>query len=80
MSNVQIGISRGFQRTDAATVNGHPLRGNLKEKLRREHLLRGDVDPRQERIAMVRDTVISLMGAVSALIPFVVAFQSAMGA
>ena len=80
MSNVQIDISRNFRRADPSLVNGHPLRGSLREKLQRDHLLGGDVDPRQERIALIRDTVISVMGAVSALIPLVIAFQSVIGA
>lgn len=80
MSNVQMSISQDFRRADPALLKGHPLRGSLKEKLQREHLLRGDADPRQERIAMIRDTVISVMGAISALIPLVIAFQSVIGA
>jgi len=80
MSNVHIDLAHDFKRADPALLKGHPLRGALKETLRRDHLLGGNVDPRQERISMIRDTVISLMGAVSALIPLVIAFQSAMGA
>jgi hypothetical protein len=80
MSNVQVSLTRGFRRADPETVNGHPIRGDIKETLRREHLLRSDVTPENERIATIRDTVISLMGAVSALIPLVIAFQSVIGA
>lgn len=80
MSNAPTKIAPGFKRTDPAIVNGHPLRGALRQKIQREHLLGGDVDPKRERIAVIRDTVISLMGAVSAMVPLVVAFQSMMGA
>jgi len=80
MSHAHVTVARSFKRTDPAVVNGHPLRGSLREKLQREHLLRRDLDPKRERIAMIRDTVISVMGAVSALIPLVIAFQSVIGA
>lgn len=80
MSIAQPNIASGFKRTDPAILNGHPLRGGLRDRVQREHLLRKDADPKRERIALIRDTVISVMGAVSALIPLVIAFQSVVGA
>jgi hypothetical protein len=86
-SNAHLNIARTFQRTDPSLLGGHPMRGNLKErgnlkdKVRREHLLRrDDNDPERERIAVIRDIVISVLGAVSALVPLTIAFQSVMGA
>jgi hypothetical protein len=80
-SNAHLNIARNFKRTDPSLLGGHPLRGNLKEKIRREHLLRrADNDPERERIAVIRDIVISVLGAVSALVPLTIAFQSVMGA
>jgi prephenate dehydrogenase len=80
-SNAHLNIAHTFQRTDPSLLGGHPMRGSLKEKVQREHLLRrDDNDPERERIAIIRDTVISILGAVSALVPMTIAFQSVMGA
>jgi prephenate dehydrogenase len=80
-SNAHLNIARTFQRTDPSLLGGHPMRGNLKETIQREHLLRrDDNDPERERIAVIRDIVISVLGAVSALVPLTIAFQSVMGA
>ncbi len=37
-------------------------------------------EPKGSRFVLVRDTLISLMGAASAMVPLVVAFQSVIGA
>jgi hypothetical protein len=80
-SNIRLNIQHGFKRTDASVLNGHPLRGNLKDKIAREHLLQGeDFDSRKELGIMIRDTVISVMGVASAIVPFYIAFQSMTGA
>jgi hypothetical protein len=80
-SNAHLNIARDFKRVDPSLLGTHPLRGNLKEKVKREHLLRReDNDPKREKIAMIRDCVISVLGGISATIPLVVAFQSVMGA
>ncbi len=80
-SNAHLNIDQDFKRIDPSLLGTHPLRGQLKEKVRREHLLRReDNDPQREKIAMIRDFVISVLGGISASIPLVVAFQSAMGA
>jgi hypothetical protein len=80
-SNAHLNIAQNFKRTDPSLLGIHPLRGSLREKAQREHLLRReDNDPRREKIAMIRDFVISVMGGISATIPLVVAFQSVMGA
>ncbi len=80
-SNAHLNIAHDFQRTDPSLLGGHPMRGSLKEKVKREHLLRrDDNDPERERIAVIRDIVISVLGAISALVPLTIAFQSVMGA
>ncbi len=80
-SNAHLNIAHDFKRTDATLLGTHPLRGNLKEKVKREHLLRrDDNDPRREKIAMIRDFVISVLGGISATVPLVIAAQSLMGA
>lgn len=76
-SNAHLNIAETFKRSERAANPGHPMRGTLK----REHLLRrSDNDPAKERRIMIRDTVISVMGGISALIPMFVAVQSVMGA
>ena len=79
MSNAPTRIDPGFKRADPAIVNGHPLRGSLKLRQQRD-LLDEEVELSRTRIVVVRDTLISLMGAVSAMVPLVIAFQSVMGA
>ncbi len=78
MSTAPTKIAPGFKRADPAIVNGHPLRGNLRMRQQVETL--PDDEPKRSRFMLVRDTVISLMGAVSAMVPLVVAFQSVIGA
>ncbi len=73
-------IAPGFKRADPATLNGHPLRGSLKLRQQRETLAEADFELKRTRTVVIRDTLISLMGAVSAMVPLVVAFQSVMGA
>ncbi len=80
-SNAHLNIAHDFKRADPSLLGTHPLRGQLKEKVRREHLLhQEDNDPQREKIAMIRDCVISVLGGISASVPLVIAFQSAMGA
>ncbi len=79
MSNAPTRIAPGFKRADPAIVNGHPLRGSLKMRQHRD-LLDEEVELNRTRIVVIRDTLISLMGAVSAMVPLVIAFQSVMGA
>jgi hypothetical protein len=75
-SNAHLNISPKFKRAERSGPKGHPMRG-----LQREHLLRrDDNDPVKERRIMIRDTLISVMGGISALIPMFVAVQSVMGA
>jgi hypothetical protein len=75
-SNAHLNISPSFKRAERSGFNGHPMRGTL----RREPLLRrDDNDPARERRIMIRDTLISVMGGVSALVPMFVAVQSIMG-
>ncbi len=78
MSNAPTQIAPGFKRADPALVNGHPLRGTLRTRQQVEAL--PDIEPKRTRFQLVRDTLISLMGAVSAMVPLVVAFQSVIGA
>jgi hypothetical protein len=78
MSNAPTQIAPGFKRADPAIVNGHPLRGALR--VRQAHETIADAEPKRARILIVRDTLISLMGAVSAMVPLVIAFQSVIGA
>jgi hypothetical protein len=53
----------------------------VRESLQREHLLRReDNDPVKERRMMIRDTMISVMGGISALVPMFIAVQSMVGA
>jgi hypothetical protein len=76
-SNAHLNISPNFKRLERLGHPGHPVRGTL----RREPLLRrDDNDPVRERRIMIRDTLISVMGGVSALVPMFVAVQSVMGA
>jgi hypothetical protein len=76
-SNAHLNINDKFARTDTSVAKGHPLRGTIK----REHLLRRpDNNPERARIAMIRDTVISIMGGISALIPIFIAIQTVTGA
>jgi hypothetical protein len=80
-TNAHLNIARTFKRADPVNKNGHPMRGTLAEKVQREHLLRRDEDDiKREKVAMIRDTVISVMGAVSALVPLMIAFKSVTGA
>jgi prephenate dehydrogenase len=80
-SNAHLNIARDFKRVDPSLLATHPMRGSLKEKVKREHLLRReDNDPQREKIAKIRDFVISVLGGISATVPLVVAFQSMMGA
>jgi hypothetical protein len=75
-TDAHLNIAPTFKRADLSVGQGHPLRG----KLRREHLLRrDDNDPERERRIMIRDTLISVMGGVSALVPMFIAVQSVMG-
>jgi hypothetical protein len=81
MSNAHLTVASDFKRTDPRTLGGHPLRGSLTEKIQREQQLRrDDNEPRRGKLAVIRDTVISVMGAVSAFIPLMIAFQSVTGA
>lgn len=81
MSNAPSKIARGFKRTDPAIVKGHPLRGSLRYKLQlRDQQITTEAEPQRSRGAVARDMLISLVGAVSAMVPLVVAFQSVMGA
>jgi hypothetical protein len=76
-SNAHLNISPKFKRVERVGPLGHPMRGTLE----REHLLRrDDNDPKRARRILVRDTLISVMGAISALVPMFVAVQSMMGA
>jgi hypothetical protein len=76
-TDTHLNIAPRFERATRPADAGHPLRG----KLRREHLLRrDDNDPERERRIAIRDTLISVMGGISALIPMLVAAQSVMGA
>jgi hypothetical protein len=76
-SNAHLNISPNFERAERLGHPGHPMRGAL----RREPLLRReDNDPARERRVIIRDTLISVMGGVSALVPMFVAVQSIMGA
>jgi hypothetical protein len=75
-SNAHLNISPKFQRATPAGPLGHPLR-----RVSRDHLLRReDNDPVRERRILIRDTLISIMGGISALIPMFIAVQSVMGA
>lgn len=85
-------IARTFSRADTAAPKGHPLRGQIRKStaqqseelitaIKREHLLnRDDNAPERSRFIVIRDTVISIMGAVSAMVPILIAIQSAAGA
>jgi hypothetical protein len=80
-TNAHLNIARTFKRANPAKTGGHPMRGALGEKLQREHLLRKDEeDIKREKVAMIRDTVISVMGAISALVPLMIAFKTVTGA
>jgi hypothetical protein len=76
-TDAHLNIAPNFKRAERPARPDHPLRGTL----RREHLLRRDEedDARSRRI-MIRDTLISVMGGVSALVPMYIAVQSALGA
>ncbi len=78
MSTAPTKIAPGFKRADPAIVNGHPLRGTLRTRQSLETT--AYEEPKRPRSLVVRDTLISLMGAVSAMVPLVVAFQSVIGA
>jgi hypothetical protein len=77
-SNVQ--ITQDFRAEPR--YNGHPMRGKMNSpKIERQHLLRKDpAEVSRRRISLVRDIVISVMGAVSALVPIMIAIQSVTGA
>jgi PHD/YefM family antitoxin component YafN of YafNO toxin-antitoxin module len=75
-SDAYLNIARDFKRAEPAKGE-HPLRGTL----RREHLLRRDADDEaRDRRIMIRDTLISVMGGISALVPMYVAIQTTLGA
>ncbi|MGL4242094.1 MAG: hypothetical protein ACRCTI_13370 [Beijerinckiaceae bacterium] len=75
-SNAHLNISPKFKRNEQSGPLGHPMR-----RPSREHLLRReDNDPVRERRILIRDTLISVMGGVSALVPMFIAVQSVMGA
>jgi hypothetical protein len=75
-SNAYLNISPRFERVERTGPLGHPMR-----RVSREHLLRReDNDPARERRILIRDTLISVMGAISALVPMFIAVQSVMGA
>jgi hypothetical protein len=75
-SNSHLNIAPSFQRVEPVGPLGHPMRRPV-----REHLLRrDDNDPVRERRIVVRDTLISVMGGISALVPMFIAVQSVMGA
>jgi prephenate dehydrogenase len=79
-SQTQSDITRSVRSVDPSLVGGHPMRGSLREKIKREHLLRrDDVDPGRSWITIFRDVVISIMGGISAMVPLLIAFQSLMG-
>ena len=79
-SNAHLNINDNFTRTDTSLTKGHPMRGSMRGTVKREHLLRRpDNNPERARIAMVRDTVISIMGGISALIPIFIAIQTVTG-
>jgi hypothetical protein len=85
-------IAHTFSRTDTSAPKGHPLRCSLRKPaatqkeefiatLKREHLLQKDDNRGQRtRLMVIRDTVISVMGAISAMVPILIAIQSASGA
>jgi hypothetical protein len=85
-------IARSFSRTDTNAPKGHPLRGSIRKTtamqseelitaIKREHLLqKDDYTPERTRLIVIRDTVISVMGAISAMVPILIAIQSAAGA
>jgi hypothetical protein len=76
-TDAHLRVSPTFKRAERLGHPGHPMRGSL----RREPLLRrDDNDPVRERRILIRDTLISVMGGVSALVPMFVAVQSIMGA
>jgi hypothetical protein len=76
-TDAHLNIAPRFERAERPADAGHPLRG----KVRREHLLRrDDNDPERERRIAIRDTLISVMGGLSALVPMFIAVQSVMGA
>jgi hypothetical protein len=75
-SNAHLNIAPTFKRAERLSHVGHPLR-----RINREHLLRReDNDPARERRILIRDTLISVMGGISALVPMFIAVQSVMGA
>jgi hypothetical protein len=75
-SNAHLNISPKFKRVESTGPKGHPMRG-----IPRDHLLRReDNDPAKERRMMIRDTMISVMGGISALVPMFIAVQSMVGA
>ena len=79
-SNAHLTISRSF--TVEPRFRGHPMRGNLpKVTVEREHLLRhSGSNPARNRRIMIRDTVISIFGIISAAIPMMMAAQTILGA
>jgi hypothetical protein len=80
-SNAHLNISPKFKRAESTGPKGHPMRGMVREGLQREHLLRrDDNDPAKQRRIMIRDTLISVMGGISALVPMFIAVQSMIGA
>jgi hypothetical protein len=75
-SNAHLNIAPTFKREDATGLKGHPMRVQIK----REHLLRReDNNPKRQRMMLIRDTVISVMGGISALVPMMIAIQSYTG-
>jgi hypothetical protein len=79
-TNSNIGITQDFHAEPR--YNGHPMRGKMNtQKIERQHLLRRDPsEASRRRIGLIRDIVISVMGAVSALVPILIAIQSVTGA
>ncbi len=74
-----LNIARDFKAEPR--FHGHPMRGAAGTNVPRQHLLRKDPrELRRRRLSLVRDVVISLMGAVSAVVPILIAIQSVTGA
>ncbi|MGL4634908.1 MAG: hypothetical protein ACRCWF_02915 [Beijerinckiaceae bacterium] len=72
---------RGQLRSVQTPASEPSLNDVLVSAIKREHLLRKDEDaPDRRKIIVIRDTLISIMGAVSAMVPILIAIQSATGA
>ncbi len=74
-TTAHLNIAPTFKRAERVGPKTHPMR-----TVQRQHLLRReDNDPAKERRILIRDTLISVMGGISALVPMFVAIQSVMG-